>query len=310
MLLRPHIVRDLRILSRVLQISSGKDGSVQQACGDKLLADVLARTSDLAAFAIAALCREMGGSTSSASSFADEVPQLDVFQSTLGHPNGTLGVRLLSDIPAGRFVCFYPGRIVVPASSQGERELPKSDKILANEYEGVYIDGKGWLAASLRGHPALGGSGSVDVGGFSDRTLWHGNRLALGNLINHPPRGSFPNCIPMAFHWPTWQDVGEETPARWARLVPHVVVQSGKIVRTASGETVGEGVEKVWFPPWPHMGFGFFSVRAVRSGEELFWNYRLTARGGAASYPRWYAPVDEEEFEQAVAFKDKTKLQH
>ena len=32
--------------------------------------------------------------------------------------------------------------------------------------------------------------------------------VEVGNLLNHPPAGILPNCIPMAFRWPTWSELG------------------------------------------------------------------------------------------------------
>jgi len=312
--MRPHLLRDLRILWRAMQAGSRKAGSDSvgseklllpspPADEKQLMEEVVDQTSSLSARVLSALCREFAAGQDVSSSSAD-VPRLDVFHSPLGLPAKMLGVCAIDDVSPGRLLCFYPGRLVVPTFDPGEPEPPRSDKMLTNEYEGVYIDGQGWLPMSLRGHAALGGGGSSDVGGAAEQTLWHGNRLGIGNLLNHPPQGVLPNCVPMIFRWPTWKDLGEDSPARWARLIPHVVVRNGSVVRTASGETaaaLAPGQEKVWFPAWPHFGFALFSVRTLHSGDELFWNYRLHARDGRSGYPKWYSPVDEEQFERSVA---------
>jgi len=212
-----------------------------------------------------------------------------------------LGIRTARTTEAGQLLCFYPGRVF----EANETQLPKSDMLYSNEYEGIYIDGKGWFPAHWRKHPLLEKRAS------GANTLWHGNRLAVGNLLNHPPKGSFPNCVPMAFRWPTWQDLGEPTPAYWARLVPHVVINEGQVVRTASGRSESRNVSqkqsegKVWFPPWPHMGVALVAVRSLQPGDELHWNYRLHPRAdskpGLARFPDWYEPVDDDAFEQIVA---------
>jgi len=212
-----------------------------------------------------------------------------------------LGIRTTHTAEPGQLLCFYPGRVF----QADERQLPKSDMLYSNEYEGIYIDGKGWFPTHWRNHPLLEGRAS------GANTLWHGNRLAVGNLLNHPSKGLLPNCVPMAFRWPTWQELGETTPAYWARLVPHVVINEGRVLRTASGRTESEtaGQEqseaKVWFPPWPHMGVALVAVRGLRPGDELHWNYRLHPRAdskpGLARFPDWYEPVDDDAFEHIVA---------
>ncbi|CAE8695998.1 unnamed protein product [Polarella glacialis] len=144
-------------------------------------------------------------------------------------------------------------------------------------------------------------------------TLWHANRLAVGNLMNHPPAGTFPSCVPIPFRWPTWQELGQRSPAFWARLVPHIEMKDGQVVRTAIGEKANSSpgtpeAERVWFPPWPHMGIALLAIRNLHPGEEIFWNYRLHPRtdlaarktGAALQYPSWYTPVDDEALEAAV----------
>ena len=32
--------------------------------------------------------------------------------------------------------------------------------------------------------------------------------LEVGNLLNHPPAAAMPNCVPIAFRWPTWDELG------------------------------------------------------------------------------------------------------
>jgi len=198
----------------------------------------------------------------------------------------------LEPIRPGRLLCFYPGRVFEP----DEPRLPSSDKIMSNEYEAIYYDGEGWLPLQLKEHPLLRHCTSA---------IWHGNRLAFGNLLNHPPAGTLPSVVPLAVRWPTWRELGEESPALWARLLPYVAVREGKVVRTASGEVVpaGKEGEKAWFPAWPHTGLAFVAARSLEEGEEVFFNYRMHARKdarGATQFPSWYCAVDEEAFEAEV----------
>lgn len=267
---------------------------------------MLERASALAAAALGALCQELRGVSPDRPTVPEEwqqrpPAQLELFRSPVASAEAPLGVRSVSTVTPGQLLCFYPGRLFAPT----EQALPKSDMLYSNEYEGVYLDGKGWLPMEWRGHPLLE---KHAVG-----AIWHGNRLAVGNLLNHPPRNQLPNCVPVAFRWPSWQELQEETPAYWARLVPHVEVQAGQVVRTASGvvQQRQEGTAdadaaegRVWFPPWPHMGVGLFAIRQIQPGDELYWNYRLHPRAdsaGAAKYPEWYHSVDDEELEEAIA---------
>mmetsp|Transcript_78128 Transcript_78128/g.223892 ORF Transcript_78128/g.223892 Transcript_78128/m.223892 type:complete len:316 (-) Transcript_78128:84-1031(-) len=306
--LSQHLVKDLRLLWRVLctDSASAAAASVPIAAqpprqDDELLKAVFLRASETAAATLGDLCVEEaseasaganGGATSS--STGSRAADVEAFASQVALPVETLGVRTMRAAAPGSLMCFYPGRIF-PGS---ERNLPMSNMLFSNEYEGVSMDGAGWYPKSLQGEAV--------VANLPKTTLWHGNRLAVGNLCNHPPKGKFPNVVPMAFRWPTWQELGQDTPAHWARLVPHVVMRGGQLVRTASGErdVPNDLKEKVWFPPWPHMGMALISIRPVQPGEELFWNYRLHPRSDQAvamRYPDWYTPVDDDELERAIA---------
>ncbi len=63
--------------------------------------------------------------------------------------------------------------------------------------------------------------------------------------------------------------MGESSPAFWARLLPHVLMRTGMVFRTASGEKspVAEGEEQVLFPPWLHMGMAFIAVKDLQPGH-------------------------------------------
>eukprot|EP00439_Symbiodinium_sp_Y106_P024326 s6809_g2.t5 len=254
---------DVKLLQHVMGISSAE------------AAALFSRVSTMAAAALAKLCAEMR---------AGKIGESDL--ELFGSPGAALGIRTLRHTLPGQLLGFYPGTVM----DASEPNLPKSDKLFANEYNGVYLDGKGWLPAHWRDHHLLQGE---------SRAIWHGNRLAVGNLLNHPPAGILPNCIPMAFRWPTWSELGEENPALWARLLPHVFMRQGQVVQTASGRKDDEAVK---FPAWPYMGMAFITVLEARPGEELFWNYRLHPRDGQGSqkFPTWYSPVDEDALESAV----------
>ncbi|CAE7548921.1 nramp1 [Symbiodinium natans] len=221
--------------------------------------EVVARVSEMAAAALRKLCAEIRAGKVGR---MDSMSELELFQSPVAE---TLGIRTLQSTLPGQLLGFYPG-IVMEAS---EPNLPKSDKLFANEYDGMYLDGKGWLPLQWRDHSLLEGQ---------SRAIWHANRLAVGNLLNHPPADTLPNCVPMAFRWPTWSELGEENPALWARLLPHVFMRQGRVVQTASGRKDSqEGAE---FPPWPYMGMAFIAVLEMRAGED----YPLTPMPGPRIY--------------------------
>lgn len=287
-----HLRRDLRIVHHAIRVgypvdmeklerklSSSKQDSVADRSDDRVRRHVMEAVSLQAARLLAGLCREQRGERG--------VHSMELCQSgEAGNSRAPLGIVAARRLSVGQVLGFYPG-CIFPA----DEDPPRSDKLFANEYEGVYIDGQNWFPLEWRGRPEVKQQHGA---------IWHGNRLAVGNLLNHPPKTRLPNCVPIPFRWSTWQDLGEATPAAWGRLLPHVVLRAGKVVRTASGDRT-EGSD-VTFPPWPHLGMAFVAVRPVEEGDELFWNYRLTPRATAAeaTFPSWYAPVDEDAFESAV----------
>lgn len=288
--MRPHLVSDLRLLWLALKQGSSKEQLLTPPSEpEHLLAEVLERVTQLAHEVLHGLCREQGADqVATIESSCSALPSLELMRSPIAVADAPLGIRSLGPLAPGSLVGFYPGRIFQP-----EEPLPKSDMLYSSEFGEVYIDGKGWLPLHWKDHPLLQ---------ETPMALWHGNRLAIGNLLNHPPRGTLPNCVPMAFCWPTWEQLQLRTPAHWARLLPHVEVQQGQVTRTPSGVR-NAGEEKLWFPPWPYLGAALVAVRRVQPQEELFWNYRLHPRPDSKdskSYPSWYTPVNDEHFEAVV----------
>ncbi|CAJ1404610.1 unnamed protein product [Effrenium voratum] len=276
----PHLLRDLRLLHRVLCPNAPK-ASQSSTLGD-LFEPVFAQSTRRAFEALELLCAELAGADDPARS---PLASLEPFETA----SANLGVRARSPLQPGQLVCFYPGRIFT-----SEAQLPPGDQLFTNEYDNIHLarvtaseskaeDGKAWYPAAWRQHEAL-----------TQRPpphLWHGNRLAVGNLLNHPQPTQLPNVAPMAFAWPGWQQLGIESPAFWARLVPHVEVgDNGRVARTPSGEAG----QKATFPAWPHLGLAFFALREVEA-EELLLNYRLSP-----PFPSWYSPVDEDALDAEV----------
>mmetsp|Transcript_96057 Transcript_96057/g.200673 ORF Transcript_96057/g.200673 Transcript_96057/m.200673 type:complete len:295 (-) Transcript_96057:56-940(-) len=292
--MHPHLIQDLRLLWRVLCRAPGNINAAPPAKEDQLLKEVFLSVSETASDVLRKLCQEEAALKAGATlSAKDSAPQVEVFMSPVAEPLETLGVRAAHQTAPGTVLAFYPGRIFYG----DEKNLPLSNMLFSNEYEGVSMDGAGWYPKHLQNEVSIREQ-------LPKTVLWHGNRLAVGNLCNHPPKGTFPNVVPMAFRWPSWQELGQETPAHWARLIPHVAVRGGQIVHTASGPKHTEpGKEKEFFPPWPFLGMALVAIRPIAMKEELFWNYRLHPRADevVGKYPPWYTPVDDLALEQVVA---------
>lgn len=275
----PHLLQDLRLLQRVLTPKTRATASQPRAAVEELFPVIFDSSTKLATAVLKALCQELQAAATDTQQ-PGRLPSLELFHSA----STNLGIRSLTSVARGQLLCFYPARIFPGATPVSE--LPLGDQLLTNEYENVYLDGKGWLPVHWRTHEL--------AARLTPPILWHGNRLAVGNFLNHPKQGQLPNCVPMVFHWPCWQQLEQLSPAFWARLVPHVVLgEKGQLVRTPSGG-IGQD-DQATFPAWPHMGMAMFSLRGIQPGEELLLNYRLSA-----PFPSWYVPVDDAELEAAL----------
>ncbi|CAK9055372.1 unnamed protein product [Durusdinium trenchii] len=264
----PHLRRDLRLLASAFGRASVGSGL------EELFEPLLRESSQRATATLAHLCRELHGAATAVSRTGDQLGDGRIILKLGVSPVTNLGIFTATSLKRGQLACFYPGRIFT------DDHLPPGDQLFTNEYEGVHLDGKGWFPAAWRPDPALQGREPI---------LWHGNRLAVGNLLNHPAKGQLPNVVPMIFRWPSWDELHETSPAFWARLIPHVVMSAGRLVRTPSGEVGKEAT----FPPWPHFGMAFFALRGIAEGEELLLNYRLSE-----PFPGWYVPVDDDALER------------
>lgn len=237
-----------------------------------------------------------------------KLPELEVFASPISASEYPLGIRCKTAVRPGQLLCFYPGTII----PWDEPLLPQSEYLISNEYDGVYFDGEGWIPSQWRMDPLL------------DRysmAFWHNNRLAVGNLVNHPPKGHLPNCVQIGFRWPSWKEVPAHSPASWARLVPHVQLQHSPSSMAGMTDKAPPHEDVRWQPPWlprwlpwlprwfpfpdfPHLGLAFVAVQPLEPGDEIFLDYRLNAWSKAADpsgpYPDWYSPVDSSAFDRAI----------
>ncbi|CEM28029.1 unnamed protein product [Vitrella brassicaformis CCMP3155] len=202
-----------------------------------------------------------------------------------------LGVFAASHIRKGTVACLYPG-YVWPSTS---KSLPASDFAVTNVHsrERAVIDGEGWLYEGMGDVMAEWG---VDLAAFSPGqfkgigrlsdeavklqmsrckakdargkarvvSVIHRNPLALGNFINHPPKGAMPNVAPFAFDYPYLPDFADidqalksltadqpstsaadadvlssgfdkRLAAVYVQMLPHALVKSGSETDTAEG---------------------------------------------------------------------------
>jgi len=137
-----HLRRDLRIVHHAIRVgypvdmeklerklSSSKQDSVADRSDDRVRRHVMEAVSLQAARLLAGLCREQRGERG--------VHSMELCQSgEAGNSRAPLGIVAARRLSVGQVLGFYPG-CIFPA----DEDPPRSDKLFANEYEGVYIDG-------------------------------------------------------------------------------------------------------------------------------------------------------------------------
>jgi hypothetical protein len=154
--------------------------------------------------------------------------------------------------------------------------------------DGTWIDGrdKGLNAAIFTGLATRNGSGSsshvCDVSWLASE--WNSmqpcphtplNPLAMGHLINHPPRDFPPNA---AFHSIQVPSDIMATPAlRWFVPCVRYVSPEQKLQMERDGSVCEETLP----------GLGVISTRDIEEGEEIFCNYNFDVDFA----PNWYSQV-------------------
>ena len=99
------------------------------------------------------------------------------------------------------------------------------------------------------------------------------NPFALGNMVNHPPRGMVPNVMPCAFN------VQRSFPAHLQPYVPNVLSKKLSVIHRMH--------------PYLMPSLVLVSTRAIEDGDEIFLNYRYNP--ASADIPSWFHPIDVEE---------------
>ena len=177
------------------------------------------------------------------------------------------GVFVNGSVAAGSVVALYPGDVYVPEQldqNTVEKLFEGGNDLVLGRYDRTFIDG----ASGARARAA--------------------NPLAVGHLVNHPPRGMTPNVLQFGFDFAS-DDIkpgvgAAPLPAHLRYLIPNKFATSTDSIKHIL-------VERTRRPAVLVPSLVLVTTRAVQD-EELFLNYRLNPRLPA---PDWYSSVDPEE---------------
>mmetsp|Transcript_11192 Transcript_11192/g.22291 ORF Transcript_11192/g.22291 Transcript_11192/m.22291 type:complete len:295 (-) Transcript_11192:670-1554(-) len=184
-----------------------------------------------------------------------------------------IGLAIHGTAVPGSVVALYPGRSYAPADA---RKIPG--------YPNISKDNSFLMSRSLDEY-------IIDAKCYANQRKWEEiNEWALGQYVNHPPKGMHPNVILCPVQLDT---------SAWSRLtmarVPWVAM--------TYAETNPSFTDK-WLrardPPGVIRGLALVARRQV-SDEELFLNYRLNPR--SAALPNWYHDPEPHESEKRWALK-------
>jgi len=219
-------------------------------------------------------------------------------------PNSNFGVFARRDIRKGEVACLYPGEfhprlpLWTVASPDGVPCVPFMP--IKQQYEdNCYVVHLRHCSGYLDGNPTLA---SVSAAGLL-------NPAAVGQLINHPPRGTEPNVAPFDFMWSkALQDQGQimgqgqerhRLLGAFCARLPNVMgtgpwfleprAASAGTGGTAGGETfTTHTLEEHFGSPEEVLqvlpGFAFIARVDIEAGAELFFDYELEPR----ARPDWY----------------------
>eukprot|EP00937_MAST-01D_sp_MAST-1D-sp2_P003916 g3916.t1 len=169
------------------------------------------------------------------------------------------GVFLHGGAEAGSVVCLYPGKVYAP------------DMLDQVTVEHIFGGGDG------AGSHVIGRYDRVFIDGGSAAAVAP-NPFGLGHMINHPPAGTEPNVIPLAFDFADDDSVQPEAPpfpVHLRNMVPNEYARKPSLL-----------VERAKRPHVLSPGLVLIATRRLRD-EELFLNYRLNP---ALAPPAWYMP--------------------
>jgi len=240
---------------------------------------------------LASEAKAMGDISSNGYSLRQATPAVVVGPSAI--PGAGLGVHVhCEDVPLGAVVAVYAGVYIptVPlpvwAATRGEATIVDVLQ-LAKLYGGGALDNcladasfdevsSYWLVLEAYAGVMCGLKAAWRVGG-DGAAAPH----AVGQFINHPPRGVAANVGWQEFLW------GSESEG----IAANRLHRGLWYIDPATSEKVilhNEGVEgsEALRPPGP--GVAIVALRNLRAGEELYMDYKLSR-----PYPSWYTPVDQ-----------------
>ncbi|OQR89689.1 hypothetical protein THRCLA_09631 [Thraustotheca clavata] len=166
-------------------------------------------------------------------------------------PDAGRGLFLQGSALAGTVVALYPGTVFL---SEHYRKK-YFDVVSNNPYARARFDGA--------------------IINAKDEAIPHANHFALAQLVNHPPSGTLPNVLPMAFDFPNLEPFTNE---EFAKYIPNKYIEQPSLL--AMGNQLKSSCK----------GLALVALYDIHD-EELMLNYRYNP---SLPYPSWYTPVDKE----------------
>lgn len=186
---------------------------------------------------------------------------VQTFQSTIPNANAGSGLFVDGEASLGSIVGFVPGEVWLKEHLGDMKTLEifndDPNYQLSARYDGSLVDSRPYDTPESR------------IPYFLPK-MKNDNPWAQAHLINHPPLGSMPNCLPIMVNF------GESMEDRIRSYVPNDYAKSPTIMGT---------IDSSFFM----YGLVFVATQDVKN-EELFYDYRLNP----TSPPSWYHACHDE----------------
>ena len=109
-------------------------------------------------------------------------------------------------------------------------QVDRDNSYLITRHDDFLLDAKGYIPGPAAADPPA----RMDLGGVGDVRQLPLHPAGVGHLLNHPPRGSEANIMPLTY------DVPEVLPERWRRAMPNryfrpptlLFLREGVVLRT------------------------------------------------------------------------------
>ncbi|KDO21132.1 hypothetical protein SPRG_12913 [Saprolegnia parasitica CBS 223.65] len=173
---------------------------------------------------------------------------LQVQDSTID--NAGRGLFLQGTAVAGTLVALYPGTVYLSEHYRKKYfDVVSNNPFARARFDGAIINAK-------------------------DQVIPHANHYALAQMVNHPPAGTSPNVLPVAFDFPAAEPFTSDA---FAPYIPNRYVEQPSLFAMFGKRGLVPGIALV-------------TLHDV-TDEELFLNYRYNP---SLPYPEWYTPVDKD----------------